>query len=64
MLLNIYLHTHKYSSCAGTRHGSHQFQEEVIIDGSEGCPAALVLAGPVLLKVKMKFHFYEKQVIT
>ena len=26
-------------------------------------PAALVLAGPVFLKVKMKFNFYKKQVI-
>ena len=26
-------------------------------------PAALVLAGPVFLKVKMKFNFYKKQEI-
>ena len=26
-------------------------------------PAAPVLAGPVFLKVKVKFHFYNKQVI-
>ena len=27
-------------------------------------PAAPVLAGPVFLKVKMKFNFYKKQVIS
>ena len=30
---------------------------------SRNGPAALVLAGPVFLKVKIKFHFYNKQVI-
>ena len=27
------------------------------------CPAAPVLARPVFLKAKIKFHFYKKQVI-
>ena len=26
-------------------------------------PAALVLAGPVFVKVKMEVHFYKKQVV-
>ena len=30
---------------------------------SENGPAAPILAGPVLLKVKMKFSFYKKQVL-
>ena len=30
---------------------------------SRSSPAAPVLAGPVFLKVKMKFNFYIKQVI-
>ena len=30
---------------------------------SESGPAAPVLAGPVFLKVKVKFHFYKNQVI-
>ena len=35
------------------------------IDRADGSgPAAPVLAGPVFLKVKVKFHFYKKQVKT
>ena len=35
----------------------------VVCNNIQGQPAALVLARPFFLKVKMKFHFYKKQVI-
>ena len=34
-----------------------------LLRASGSGPAALVLAGPVFLKVKIKFHLYKKQVI-
>ena len=43
---------------------THKFVHYIISfrAGGNG-PAAPVLAGPVFLKVKMKFNFYKKQVI-
>ena len=40
---------------------TYTYRQSYSSTGGNG-PAALVLAGPVFLKVKVKFHFYEKQV--
>ena len=41
-----------------TGHGQYY-----VTRAGENVPAALVLAGPVFLKIKINFQFYKKQVI-